>query len=268
MSKYRFSIEQKFALWRVYDGRCAYCYEPIRLLDITIDHILPEYLEEKPKELQELITRFNLGTDFSINDYCNWAPMHFGCNTRKNADIFETAPYYIGIARSKASKAGEEERRAIKNKQFDMGLAVVARGIKQGLAPKSQAIEFLENIKQAIIGLYNPIIVTFGMNVSEAWDNGLLEENAPVSYPELCDWLEEDLVKQLESIISATFYYPEASARNGETLSVRLAFIHLNLSELEKFKSNLWEILEVDYYSEIYGTLADDSENDLLERIL
>jgi hypothetical protein len=267
MSKYRFSSEQKFALWRAYGGKCAYCHEPTRLLDVTIDHILPEYLAEKPDELQKLIVRFNLGEDFSINNYCNWAPMHFGCNVKKNATVFESAPYYTGIARSKALIAQEEEQRAIKNREFDKALAVVARGIKQGLASKSQAITFLQSIKQAIIGFYDPIVVTFGMNVSDALDEGLIGEDAPTYYPILCDWLEQELVKRLESTVSCTFYYPEASARNGETLSVRLAFVHLDLNELERFTSNLWEILEVDYHSAIYETLADGTENDLLAKI-
>jgi hypothetical protein len=194
MSKYRFTSEQKFALWHVYDGKCAHCHEPIRLLDVTIDHILPEHLEEKPDELRALIARFNLGDNFSINEYCNWAPMHFGCNITKNASVFESAPYYIAIARNKASYAIDEEQRAIKNKEFDKAFAIVAHGIKQGLASKADAIEILQGIKQAIVGLYNPIVVTFGMNVSDAWDNGLLDEDMPTEYPVLCDRLEHDLL--------------------------------------------------------------------------
>jgi len=267
MSEYKFSIEQKWGLWRAYDYKCAYCQEPVRWGDVTIDHILPECLIEKPEELQKLVTRFNLGADFCINDYGNWAPTHFGCNVRKKDTVSESAPYYISIARRKASKARDEEQRAVKNKEFDKALAVVERGFKRGLAPKPHAIAFLESIKQAIIGFYDPIVVTFGVNVGEARSDGLCDENAPRDYPKLCDWLEQGLVKQLESTVSCTFYYPEASARNGETLSVRLAFIHLNLGELERFRSYLWEILEVAYYSEIYGALADGSEDDLLERI-
>jgi 5-methylcytosine-specific restriction endonuclease McrA len=268
VSKYRFSSEQKFALWRVYNHKCSYCAEPIRLLDVTVDHILPEYLAENPDELRRLITRFNLGKDFSINDYCNWAIACPSCNNKKSTSIFETAPYYISLARRNASKAREQEQRAIKNKEFDKALAIVVRGVKQGLVSSSQSVEILENIKQTIISLYNPIVVTFGMNINEAWNNKLLGKYTPTYYPELCDHLEQDLINQLESTISSTFHYPEPSARNGETLSVRLAFVHLNLHELEDFKSDLWEILEVEYYSEIYGSLADGSAIDLLERIV
>jgi hypothetical protein len=235
---------------------------------VTIDHILPEHLDEQPDELRRLITRFNLGATFSIHDYCNWAPMHFGCNVAKNATVFESAPYYIGIACSKASKAREEEQRAIKNKEFGKAIVAVTRGIKQGLASKSQAAAFLEGIRQAIIGLYDPIVITFGVNTREAWADGRLGEDTPVDYPDLCDWLEQSLVEQLEAAVSCTFYYPEASTRTGETLSVRLAFVHLSLSELEKFPGDLWEMLEVAHYSEIYGTLADDSVPNLPKQVL
>ena len=177
-------------------------------------------------------------------------------------------PVVNSLARRNASKARREEQRAVKNKEFDKALTVVVRGVKQGLVSMSQSTEILENIRQTIIGLYNPIVVAFSMNVNEAWNDGLLGKDIPTYYPDLCDFLEQDLVKQLESTISSTFYYPEVSTRDGETLSIRLAFIHLNLHDLENFRSGLWEISEVEYYSEIYGTLADGSANDLLERIL
>ena len=263
MSRYNFSSEQRIALWRAYDQRCAYCHEPVMLGDLTIDHILPEHLEEKPDELQRIITRFNLGEAFSINDYCNWAPTHFGCNVRKDASVFESAPYYIGIAQSKAARVREEELRGVRRKEFDRCLARVALGIRHGLVSKSYAIGFLGEIHQAVTDRYDPIVVTFGINVSEARDDRVLGQGAPSQYVELCDWLEKDLVKKLESTVSSTFYYPEASTRDGETLSVRLAFIRLDLSELEKFRNGLWEILEVEWYSEIYGTMPDGTQHDL-----
>ena len=76
----------------------------------------------------------------------------------------------------------------------------------------------------------------------------------PTHYLGLCDWLENDLIKLLSSLLTCSFYYPEALQRSGETLSVRLAFLQLNFNELDKFTSPWWEILEIQYYSEVYGS--------------
>ena len=85
---------------------------------------------------------------------------------------------------------------------------------------------------------------------------GSSEVDLPEDYPSLCDWLEKDLVKQLSALLTCSFYYPEASERTGETLSVRLAFLQLNLNEVESFSSPWWEIVEIQYYSEVYGNAA------------
>ena len=66
--------------------------------------------------------------------------------------------------------------------------------------------------------------------------------------------MEKDLIKLLRSLLTCSFYYPEPSQRSGETLSVRLAFLQLNFNELDEFTSPWWEIVEIQYYSEAYGS--------------
>jgi hypothetical protein len=44
----------------------------------------------------------------------------------------------------------------------------------------------------------------------------------------------------------------EASARNGETLSLRVAFWNLDLDQLDQTNIEPWKILEVSPYSEVY----------------
>ena len=99
-----------------------------------------------------------------------------------------------------------------------------------------------------------PIVITFSLNTDEVLRKGSPATALPTDYPSLCNWLEKDLIKQLSSLLTCSFYYPEASQRTGETLSVRLAFLQLNFNELDKFTSPWWEILEIQYYSEVYGS--------------
>ena len=77
-------------------------------------------------------------------------------------------------------------------------------------------------------------------------------ENIPLYYPQLCDWLESDLIRYLQTIFRCGFFYTEASSRNGEGLSVRLAFIDFDEDELANFVSPWWEILEIAVYSHLY----------------
>ena len=89
----------------------------------------------------------------------------------------------------------------------------------------------------------------FIMILEKVQRKGLPATALQTDYPRLCDWLEEDLIKQLGTLLTCSFYYPEASQRTGETLSVRLAFLQLNFNVLDELTSSWWEILEIQYYS-------------------
>ena len=52
MTKHRFSYVERYALWRAYDGRCFYCEKPLDFQDMTVDHIIPEWLIEHSERLQ------------------------------------------------------------------------------------------------------------------------------------------------------------------------------------------------------------------------
>jgi hypothetical protein len=104
--------------------------------------------------------------------------------------------------------------------------------------------------------LNEPVVVGFGVNVYELQEGALLPPDAPTFYPKLCDWLEEDLKSQLGGLFPSRFYHPEPSHRDGEILSVRIAFEGLKYEEvgdrLSQFGSDWWEILEAEYWSAIY----------------
>jgi hypothetical protein len=106
-----------------------------------------------------------------------------------------------------------------------------------------------------------PTIITFGLNYYNLWESklrpGWLNEYGQSDYPFVCDLLEKDLVKQLKFLLTCEFFYPEASERSGETLSVRLAFVQLDEKEMRQFNSGWWEILELACYSDIYGEFTE-----------
>lgn len=97
-------------------------------------------------------------------------------------------------------------------------------------------------------------IATFGLVIDEVTSSGDLPTSAPHDYPHLCDWLENDLMNRLQHAPISDPHFAEASARNGETLSVRVAFDWSpQQGALEFGALQWWETLEVMPYADIYA---------------
>lgn len=94
MSKRKFTRLERYALKKHY-GRCFWCDDPITMKDITVDHVLPEWLEEKPDELAQVIRDYSLPSDFKINSFQNWVPAHNKCNQEKSTRIYKNSPVMI-----------------------------------------------------------------------------------------------------------------------------------------------------------------------------
>jgi hypothetical protein len=80
MAKHRFTDTERFAVWMHNGQRCYWCFEPLSLQDTTVDHVIPEHLEDKPDAFEALKVHLGLPTTFIINDYCDWLPAHDRCN--------------------------------------------------------------------------------------------------------------------------------------------------------------------------------------------
>lgn len=273
MSKQDIPPRKKYALWSAHEGICHYCKEPLKYQDVWIDHILPEHLLNTPDKFTQIIQDYELGADFDVRDYCNWLPSHWRCNLNKGGSIYDrgAARFYIRIAQSKVPAARKAEERIISSLKQDKLLGSLEIALDEGLLSKQTVLAILQQEatipKQEVMpsGEIEPTVITFGLNHFDLLENesrpNWLDDYYPSDYPVVCDLLEKDLVKQLKSLLSCDFYYPEASERNGETLSVRLAFLRLNRSEISKFKSAWWEILEMASYSSIYGTSDGNTLN-------
>jgi hypothetical protein len=254
MKKYRFSGEQQYALWRVYGKKCFYCQELLTFEEVTIDHVLPESILDNTEKLTTIKTEYGLGDEFLINDYCNWVPAHSHCNRRKGAALYRHAPALIAVLeeiKRKGEQAREEEKRLNKNLKSSEVLNKLGIALRKGVVSKDDVMLVIGRIphKQE---RYQPIVISFSLNIDQVLNSDA--KILPTNCPDLYDWLEKDLIKLLSSLLSCSFFYPEPSQRLGETLSVRLAFVQLNFDELDKFTSPWWKILEIQYYSDVYGT--------------
>jgi len=86
MPKYSFTYPQRYAVWHFHEERCWLCTEPLRLVEASIDHVLPESLLNNETRLQEVLTEYGLPATFNLNGFENWLPCHVRCNQKK-ADI-------------------------------------------------------------------------------------------------------------------------------------------------------------------------------------
>jgi 5-methylcytosine-specific restriction endonuclease McrA len=78
---------KRAAIWQAHDYRCIYCTEHVVFADLDIDHIIPEYLKEKPEQLSDLLKDYELD-DFDIDGLQNLVPSHRHCNLQKRGHIF------------------------------------------------------------------------------------------------------------------------------------------------------------------------------------
>ena len=247
---------KRAALWRAYKSeRCSYCRLPMDYTDVWVEHIVLEKTLKDASEWEKRKLEYGLNDDFKINDYENWIPVHWWCNHDRGETIWErgAAHHYLMIAKRHAEKAREQEARLEKKVKAGSIFSEMDIALEKGILLTDDVLNFLRNRTESKPDVNEPIVFTFGVNTHDIVESGALpEEVSDLSYAEFCDWLEKDLLKRLSSVLSCNYYYPEVSARGGETLSVRLVFVDLDWDEFDKFDSEWWEILEIAYLSEIY----------------
>jgi len=105
MSKYRFNIIDRQAIYEAYEKKCFYCGEIVYFRELQIDHIIPETILDKEVEYKALVKRLRLPNSFSVNSYYNWVPAHSKCNNRKSGELFQDSAiiFYLDMARRKVT---------------------------------------------------------------------------------------------------------------------------------------------------------------------
>jgi hypothetical protein len=96
-------------------------------------------------------------------------------------------------------------------------------------------------------------VATFGVVVDEVLDAWEIPATVPRGYPVLCDWLERDLMDRLHATGLEDLHCPEPSQRDGECLSVRVAFQLRGIPRTLDFGYLAWwDMLELLPFCEVY----------------
>jgi hypothetical protein len=97
MEKKKFSIPEKYAVWKVLGPNCKWCKTPVEYADCHIDHIIPEKLLDDEEQRKIVLKQYGLDESFEINSFENWIPVHPSCNLTKQGQVIEGAPIFLEL---------------------------------------------------------------------------------------------------------------------------------------------------------------------------
>lgn len=140
MSSYKFSAAERYAVFTVHREKCWLCGEPVSLVGMEVDHVVPESLEGTPK-LEEVVAELGLPGGFDLNSYENWMPAHRQCNGVKTGTVFKATPLiqlHIQKAEERAGKAREIEARFASDRSIDRAIHQLLAASERGTLTEEQ----------------------------------------------------------------------------------------------------------------------------------
>lgn len=143
MAKHTFTIAEKYAVYRILGPNCVWCHEPVSYNESEVDHVIPESMEKE--KVDELISHYKLATNFQLNSFYNWAPIHPKCNKRKLAKTFKKAPFIGGILHNIEDDFEQlEKEHELAKKRFSN--PIVAAQLENALKNKLISISEIEEL--------------------------------------------------------------------------------------------------------------------------
>ncbi len=257
------------AIFRAYNRRCFYCQELLQFRDLELDHIIPRSRRSDQKYLLGLFDRIGLPRDFDLESPRNLVPTHGSCNRRKSDLDFEepTLRFYLGLTQKQLPRIKREIQDFTLELKNDSLWALIEDKIENGDVSIDEIVSYLSTRRvDTSSDSYDALIVGFSAIIDEIPVDALpLKMNVIPTYPYLCDYLEGDLLNKICAKWSGLFVPCEESARDGETLCVRLA---TRVSDLDQYLTAVpswWTLTEIVRYSEIYGSRPDSQFLELLQ---
>lgn len=150
---YKFTTAERFAVFRAFEGICCWCREPIQWRSLTIDHIVPQTLEDDPDSLSKIKQHYGLQEGFLINDFENWVPAHQHCNGSKNDSIFQQSPAMIAVfaeVQDKAALARKIASRIVSDWQFSRIGTIINAAHEQNKFD----LDTIRDLKQLVDSIY------------------------------------------------------------------------------------------------------------------
>ena len=137
----------------LHGDRCYICRVPLPYLSMTIDHVIPESLEDSPSELARLRAELGLPASFRVNSYENWLPACSPCNSTKRANVFRPSLQVQGWLERAAARADEAralEAQGLSDLKVSRAIGVI-RAASEGQTLTPAHLQSLEPLLSAIV---------------------------------------------------------------------------------------------------------------------
>ncbi len=134
MSQQKISPSLKYALWAASDFKCFYHREYVRWDALCIDHLIPEYLADKPEELADVLASVGREPDWSLTGTHNLVPSCRSMNARKHARVLKPNVMIILLdqARGKVAEVERLQQKYETNVRTGMLCAQLAVALSNG----------------------------------------------------------------------------------------------------------------------------------------
>lgn len=114
MGKRQFKESERYAIFVVHGEKCYMCTEPIDLMSMQVDHVIPESLERDAEKLLSVLANYGLPPSFDLQSFENLLPSCGHCNNRKKDSVFNVTlriQLELERARAKAPRVADLEAR-------------------------------------------------------------------------------------------------------------------------------------------------------------
>jgi hypothetical protein len=135
VSGQNFSNRFREALWETHGKKCFHCSRELLLVDMQVDHIIPEDLHHGDAETREdILTKLGLPVSFNILGNGNMAPSCARCNSGKSDSVLIGNTVAVALTRLDRSLPSLEERlqKGAKARGLEDILRAVARSVDSG----------------------------------------------------------------------------------------------------------------------------------------
>lgn len=149
MAKRSFTDAERHAVFTVHNERCYLGGEPLDLLSMEVDHVIPELLLDDPAAFASARDDLSLPADFDIQSFANWLPACRRCNRAKLDTVFSASgivQIWLQRARDKAAEAAALAEQTVRKASVTRAWNTIKRANSQGgLTPdvRSAIAEFV-----------------------------------------------------------------------------------------------------------------------------
>jgi hypothetical protein len=137
------SAVERHAIFTVHGEKCYICRSPLTLSTMTVDHVIPKTLVDKPDVLAQELIKLGRPADFDLNSYANMLPACSPCNMRKSDTIWEPSllvQLVLQDAKAKAPKVAALVDETLGEREIAKALNTLERAKQEGRLTEEQVM--------------------------------------------------------------------------------------------------------------------------------